>query len=177
MQNAFFRKWLNADDLLGSEKSDTKVVSSIQTMGDRLFKLFRDLNSQSDSQDSTSDDQSKQKPRLFGGPEDVLDHVPDRTVNISDQQPLIALSHPKSPLGSEFDGPSVGNEDENGDPIIVVEMIPDDGDTESSSEGVIVSNEPSPPSSNDVIYGDAGKLAVPLCVTYHQMGLFQMMAG
>lgn len=151
-----FRKWFKTDDLIPENAKDgdddAKVVGSLQNMGDGLLNLLRQLNL--GGQDN--DKEQQQKPRLFGGLEDVADHMPNRGAN-SSEEPLVAKSHPKHVDGSEFKGPSsVENEDENGEPIIIVQMIPIDvEDEDDSSEGIIINEPPSPPSSGDVMYADA----------------------
>jgi hypothetical protein len=149
------RQWMSTDDGADNSKDDAKddakIVKSLQNMGDSLLKLFRGFDN---DQPNPFVDQQKQKPKLFGGPEDVADHV-DRTSG----KPRIPESHPKHVDGSEFTGSSgsIGNMDENGEPIIIVHMIPvdlneDDGNSKSSQ---VSDDAPTPPETGDAIYGDA----------------------
>jgi len=156
----YLRNWFNNEDTVlspGDNKGDTddaKIVEQqpLQSFSDGLFKLFRDLDNFGD-RDS---DDKETKPRLLGGKEDVA----DRNRNVSaGEPPIVFQSRPKFQEGREFEGPtSVGNEDENGDQIIVVKMIPMDG--ESQEDGAIIP-ETIPPSSGDVIndVSDDGWLA------------------
>lgn len=150
-------------------------VPKFEDINDQFRNMFDQLEKSFNMEDGDSSNPLfNYADQLFGRKKqtDSSPVKPDQATDSPSEDTEIAHQKPVRKLGDQFKGPTVGNSDENHDPIIIVHMVGGQtsegskepfnpsGDDPSDEDGTMLkesANEPSPPID---VSGDPGIILI-----------------